>query len=166
MRALIGKSAPELPDMSEVEELSSDLTEQTSLVLGQLKGLISSDILPTIQSQQGFLSDNLEKVERQVSEIEGVYAEFVGIREMLDKAFVEESNVQYRIANEFQSLRQSVNKISQELLYIREERQKLKLKLRKEYPALPLEELLSVTETPNTAWSELAGNIRLAQITI
>jgi len=112
------------------------------------------------------VAEELVRVEVNVAEIESLYAEFAGIREMLDKAFVEESNVQFRLTNEFQSLRESVRKITNELLYIKEERQKLKLKLRKEYPALPLEELLEVSETPNAAWSDLAGNVRLAQITI
>ncbi len=110
------------------------------------------------------VAEELVRVEVNVAEIESLYAEFAGIREMLDKAFVEESNVQFRLTNEFQSLRESVRKITNELLYIKEERQKLKH--RKEYPALPLEELLEVSETPNAAWSDLAGNVRLAQIKI
>ena len=166
LRSLISQSVVDIPDISEVEDLSSELTEQTSVIKAQVKGLVSSEKLSKLQSHRDRLVNDLKEVEKQVSEIENVYAEFVGIRVMLDKAFVEESNVQYRLANEFQNLRQAVNKISQELVYIKEERQKLKLKLRKEYPALPLEELLCVSETPNAAWSELAGNIRLAQVSI
>ena len=166
MRALIAESAPNVHDISEIEELSSDLMEQTKVVITQLKELIGSDTLSLLAARRGNYVDELNRVERKLEDIEGVYAEFASIRDMLDKAIVEESNVQYRLIHDLPGLRDSVKKITHELLYIKEERQKLKLKLRKEYPNLPLAELLEVTETPNAAWTGLAGNIRLASVSI
>ena len=153
-------------EASTVNKLSADLKEQTRVLIDQLGNMTSLEVMQEISAQGVVYTDEVMRVCVKVAEIEDIYSEFVGIRDMLETAFVDESNVQYRLVNELPALRASVKRICNELEFIREERQKLKLKLRKEYPSPPLEELLEVTETPNAAWSDLVGNIRLAQISI
>ena len=155
-----------MDEFGDFDELSAEIKEQTRAILDELNDVLGSENSKALIAREAHFRERLCRAEKKVEEIEGIYSEFVEIREMLDKAFVEESNFQYRLVNEFPALRESVKKISHELLFIKEERQKLKLKLRKEYPSIPLEEIFNVSETPNTTWSDLVGNIRLAQISL
>jgi hypothetical protein len=138
-----------------IDEISSDFRD-----------ILGPAISEQLESRQQELGLGIEYAQEGFNEIEQIYNEFSTIREMLDKAFVEESNASFRIANEFKSLEESVKRITYELMYIKEERQKLRVKEKKEYPPLPMPELLSATESYNGAWTDLVGNARLGELTI
>ena len=120
-------------------------------------------VVQDLEEKDSALAEEIERVQAAVAELETLYSEFTKIREVLDNAFIEESNAQFRIANEFETLRESVKRINYELVYIKEERQKIKQKLRQEYTPVPMPELLACDESYNSAWSDLVGNTRLVQ---
>jgi hypothetical protein len=125
---------------------------------------MGSSIVDEVASKQSILTSGLAEAQDGLRNIEQVYSEFSKIRAMIDTAFLEESNASFRISNELESIKEAVKRISYELVYIKEERQKLRIRVKKEYPQLPLPELLSTVESYNSAWTDLVGNTRLNEM--
>jgi len=153
-------------ELGEIRENITKLVGKIQEISQELNELMGSSIRDQLESKNGELVAVLETINVELNEIEQIYSEFQKIRKMLDEAFVEESNASFRIANEFSSLQDALKRISYELVYIKEEKQKLLLKVKKEYPAVPLPDLLATTETYNGSWLDLVGNSRIAQLNV
>ena len=137
----------------------TDMDSRIESLLTQVGAILSVDMLYELEEMSvSFQRDN-GKVHKLLDEIQSTYNDMCRIRSMVQEACDTEAVVRRRVASELEALTGTATRISGELVYIKEEREKLRFKLMSEFPAPPLMDVLDATESAGTG-SWLKGQDR------
>jgi predicted DNA-binding protein YlxM (UPF0122 family) len=146
------------------QEADKVLSQQLALTSTQISDLTSSISEITDPKLFSELADKAFTTNQSINDmldrcrnIASVYHEVVEMRKCLQQAISDEKSVRFRIATNLESLQGTSQRISEELAYIKGERDKLRLKAESGFPCLPLMDVIDgASMCDSSAWRDLS----------